>query len=148
MLGAIIGDIIGSRFEFNPINDFDFELFSPECSYTDDTICTIAVADALLKGKDFGKSIHEWCRRYPHPMGGYEGNFAQWVASNHPKPYGSYGNGAAMRISPIAWFSLNAIGQSHLVEQATACTHNHPEDRNRYGQHYHWSGQFANFLWL
>ena len=71
MLGAIIGDIVGSRFEFNPTNDFDFELFTDECSFTDDTICTIAVADALLKGIDYGKSIHTWCRLYPNPMGGY-----------------------------------------------------------------------------
>ena len=75
MLGAIIGDIIGSRFEFNRTNDYNFELFTDECSFTDDTICTIAVADALLKGKDYGESIHEWCRKYPHPMGGYGMNF-------------------------------------------------------------------------
>lgn len=128
MLGAIIGDIVGSRWEFNPTNNYDFELFSGKNSFTDDTICTIAVADALLHhDNDFGKYIHGWCRRYPHPKGGYGGRFAQWVMSNHPKPYGSYGNGAAMRISPIAWFSLNAIGQMDMVEKATACTHNHPE---------------------
>ena len=128
MLGAIIGDIVGSRWEFNPTNDYDFELFSDKNSYTDDTICTIAVADALLHhDSDFGKYIHNWCRKYPHPMGGYGGRFAQWVISDNPKPYGSYGNGAAMRISPIAWFSLNAIGQMGKVEMATACTHNHPE---------------------
>ncbi len=127
MLGAIIGDIAGSRFEFNPTNDYDFELFSPECSYTDDTICTIAVADALLKDRDFGESLHDWCNRYPHPMGGYGGSFAKWVHSSNPQPYNSFGNGAAMRVSPIAWFSLNAIGQMDIVEKATACTHNHPE---------------------
>ena len=128
MLGAIIGDIVGSRWEFNPTNDYDFELFSDKNSYTDDTICTIAVADALLHhNSDFGKYIHDWCRKYPHPMGGYGGRFAQWVMSDNPKPYGSYGNGAAMRISPIAWFSLNTISQMDMVEKATACTHNHPE---------------------
>ena len=61
MLGAIIGDIVGSRWEFNPTNDYDFEWLSSENGFTDDTICTVAVADALLKGKDFGESIHEWC---------------------------------------------------------------------------------------
>lgn len=127
MLGAIIGDIVGSRFEFNPTNDYDFELFSPKCSFTDDTICTIAVADALLKDRDFGESLHDWCNRYPHPMGGYGGSFAQWVHSSNLQPYNSFGNGAAMRVSPIAWFSLNAIGQMDIVEKATACTHNHPE---------------------
>ncbi len=104
MLGAIIGDIVGSRWEFNPTNDYSFEWLSSENGFTDDTICTIAVADALLKGKDFGESIHDWCRRYPHPMGGYGGRFAQWVRSENPKPYNSFGNGAAMRVSPVAYW--------------------------------------------
>ena len=82
MLGAIIGDIVGSRFEFNPTNDYHFELFGEGCSFTDDTVCTIAIADALLKGKDFGESLYEWCNRYPHPMGGYGGRFRQWVFEN------------------------------------------------------------------
>ena len=93
MLGAIIGDIVGSRWEFNPTNDYNFEWLSSENGFTDDTICTVAVADALLKGKDFGESIHEWCRRYPHPMGGYGGRFSQWVRSDNPQPYNSFGNG-------------------------------------------------------
>ena len=128
MLGAIIGDIVGSRWEFNPTNDYNFELFSDKNSFTDDTICTIAVADALLHGaRDFGKYIHAWCRKYPHPKGGYGGRFAQWVRSNDPKPYGSFGNGAAMRISPVAWFSLNGHAQMYYAVEATSCTHNHPE---------------------
>jgi ADP-ribosylglycohydrolase len=104
MLGAIIGDIVGSRFEFNPTNDYDFELFSDQCDFTDDTICTIAVADALLKGRAFGESLHDWCKRYPHPKGGYGGRFAQWVRSDNPQPYDSFGNGSAMRVSPVAWY--------------------------------------------
>ena len=103
MLGAIIGDIVGSRWEFNPTNDYNFRWLSNENSFTDDTICTVAVADALLKRQDFGESIHEWCNRYPCPMGGYGGRFAQWVRSDNPLPYNSFGNGAAMRVSPIAW---------------------------------------------
>ena len=67
MLGAIIGDIVGSRFEFNPTNDYNFELFTEECSFTDDTICTVAIADALLAYKEYGKSLHEWCRKYGSP---------------------------------------------------------------------------------
>ena len=99
MLGAIIGDIVGSRWEFDPTNDYDFEMFSDENSFTDDTVCTIAVADAIAKGRDYGESIHEWCRRYPFPMGGYGGRFHQWVMSDAPKPYNSFGNGSAMRSS-------------------------------------------------
>jgi ADP-ribosylglycohydrolase len=128
MLGAIIGDIIGSRWEFNPTNDYHFELFSDKNGFTDDTICTIAVADAILHDSaDYGKYIHEWCNRFPHPMGGYGGRFAQWVRSDNPQPYGSFGNGSAMRVSPVAWafhrknFVLEAA--KHIAE----CTHNHPE---------------------
>jgi ADP-ribosylglycohydrolase len=127
MLGAIIGDIVGSRFEFNPTNNYNFELFTDECGYTDDTICTIAVADALLKGRDFGVSIHEWCRRYPHPMGGYGGRFRQWVMSNDPHPYGSYGNGSAMRVSAIGWWFEQPHDLLEEAEKSAACTHNHPE---------------------
>jgi len=127
MLGAIIGDIVGSRWEFNPTNDYNFELFSDENGFTDDTICTVAVADAILRDREFGESIHEWCRHYPHPMGGYGGRFAQWVRSDNPLPYGSYGNGAAMRVSPIAWAHLNLGGALPLAEESASCTHNHPE---------------------
>lgn len=127
MLGAIIGDIVGSRWEFNPTNDYNFELFSDENGFTDDTICTVAVADAILRDRDFGESIHEWCRRYPHPMGGYGGRFAQWVRSDNPLPYNSFGNGAAMRVSPVAWAKLNAFGMLPMAKQTAECTHNHPE---------------------
>ncbi len=105
MLGAIIGDLVGSHWEFNPTNDYNFPLFTHKNGFTDDTICTIAVADAILHGSDdYGQFIHTWCRKYPYPMGGYGGRFAQWVASDHPQPYGSYGNGSAMRVSPIGEF--------------------------------------------
>ena len=129
MLGAIIGDIVGSRWEFNPTNDYNFELFSDKNGFTDDTICTVAVADAILRNRDFGEGIHEWCRRYPHPMGGYGGRFAQWVRSDNPKPYGSFGNGAAMRVSPVSW-AANDLEFKYLLktaEETAACTHNHPE---------------------
>ena len=127
MLGAIIGDIVGSRWEFNPTNDYDFEWLSDENGFTDDTICTVAVADALLKGRDFGESIHEWCNRYPHPMGGYGGRFAQWVRSENPQPYNSFGNGAAMRVSPVAhWF--DTLDEVLDAAAATARpSHNHDE---------------------
>ena len=129
MLGAIIGDIVGSRWEFNPTNDYNFEWLSSENGFTDDTICTVAVADALLKGRDFGESIHEWCNRYPHPMGSYGGRFAQWVRNEKPQPYNSFGNGAAMRVSPVAWAANDLEFKCLLpmAEKSAACTHNHPE---------------------
>lgn len=125
MLGAIIGDIIGSRFEFDPTNDYNFELFGKGCAFTDDTICTIAVADAILRGRDYGESIHEWCRRYPSPKGGYGGRFRQWVMSDNPRPYGSFGNGSAMRVSPIAWWFDLQTGMLDEAAKSAACTHNH-----------------------
>jgi len=127
MLGAIIGDIVGSRWEFNPTNDYNFELFSDKNSYTDDTICTIAVADALLKGRDYGESIHEWCRKYPHPMGGYGGRFAKWVMSDDPHPYNSFGNGSAMRVSPIGMWFDKWEDIYPEAKKSAECTHNHPE---------------------
>jgi ADP-ribosylglycohydrolase len=127
MLGAIIGDIVGSRWEFNPTNDYNFEWLSAENNFTDDTICTMAVADALLNGKDFGDAIHEWCNRYPYPMGGYGGRFRRWVHSSNPEPYGSFGNGSAMRVSPVAhWYET----ETEVLDAAAATalpTHNHPE---------------------
>ena len=129
MIGAIIGDIVGSRWEFDPTNDYNFEWLSDENGFTDDTICTVAVADALLNERDYGESIHEWCNRYPHPMGGYGGRFAQWVRSDNPQPYNSFGNGAAMRVSPVAW-AANDLEFKYLLkmaEETAACSHNHPE---------------------
>lgn len=127
MKGAIIGDIVGSRWEFDPTNDYDFEWLSSENGYTDDTICTVAVADALLNERDFGESIHDWCNRYPHPMGGYGGRFAQWVHSENPLPYNSFGNGAAMRVSPVAYW-YNTLDEVLDAAAATALpSHNHDE---------------------
>ncbi len=125
MLGAIIGDIIGSRWEFNPTNDYNFEWLTKENGFTDDTICTVGVADALLMNRDFGGSIHDWCRQYPNPMGGYGGRFAQWVHSDNPQPYNSFGNGSAMRVSPVAhWYKY--IDEVLDAAAATALpSHNH-----------------------
>ena len=140
MLGAIIGDIVGSRWEFNPTNDYDFEWLSngrsssarllPEGrknGFTDDTICTVAVADALLHGCNFGESIHDWCKRYPHPMGGYGGRFAQLVRSENPQPYNSFGNGAAMRVSPVAYWYEDLDEVLEAAEATALPSHNHPE---------------------
>ncbi|MCM1319180.1 MAG: ADP-ribosylglycohydrolase family protein [Muribaculaceae bacterium] len=127
MLGAIIGDIVGSRYEFNPTNDYNFEMFGPGSDFTDDTVCTIAVADALLKGRCFGANIHEWCRKYPHPKGEYGGRFYQWVMSNNPVPYGSFGNGSAMRVSPIGWWYTNPADVLKYAAMTAECTHNHSE---------------------
>ena len=127
MLGSIIGDIIGSRFEFDNVKSKDFELLSDECSFTDDTICTIAVADAVLNGKGYRESVHGWCRKYPHPMGGYGGSFARWVESENPRPYQSFGNGAAMRVSPIGLYYASPEIVRKEARKSAEITHDHPE---------------------
>ena len=87
MLGAIIGDIAGSKYEFNNTFDYDFEMFGEGCDFTDDTICTVAIADAILNGRSYQESLLDWCRRYPSPKGAYGGRFAGWIRSLDPQPY-------------------------------------------------------------
>lgn len=127
MLGAIIGDIVGSRFEFNNTHRSDFELFHKDCSFTDDTICTVAIADAILRKCSYQESLLRCCRSYPNPMGGYGGRFAQWIHSNNPQPYNSFGNGSAMRVSPVAWAFDNLDDVLAEAEKTASPTHNHPE---------------------
>ena len=127
MIGAIIGDIVGSRFEFNNTSNYKFELFTKECSFTDDTICTIAIADAIIKSRSYRDSVLEWCRKYPHPMGGYGASFARWISSDSPQPYDSFGNGAAVRVAPVAWWFDNLDDVQREAEKTALPTHNHPE---------------------
>lgn len=126
MIGAIIGDIAGSRFEFNRTNDRNFELFTPQCDYTDDTICTVAIADAIMnRNNDFRGSLLYWCNKYARPMGGFGGRFLQWL--QNPVPYDSMGNGAAMRVSPCAWLHNNTQDVLNAAEAQSAVSHDHPE---------------------
>ena len=127
MLGAIIGDIVGSRFEFSEPPQKGFELFTDECDYTDDTICTIAVADAILNGKSYRDALLEWCRRYPNPKGSYGGKFYKWIFSADPQPYGSLGNGAAMRVSAVAWLFDDYNDVKEQARLSAMPSHNHPE---------------------
>ena len=127
MIGAIIGDVIGSRFEFNNTRDYHFNLWDDSCSYTDDTICTLAIADAILTGESYKSKLLEWCNTYPHPMGAYGGRFAQWIHSEDPQPYNSFGNGAAMRVSPVAWAFNDLEDVKREAEKTAAVSHNHPE---------------------
>ena len=142
MYGAFIGDIVGSKYEFNNIKTKDFPLFSAGCDYTDDSIMTAAVAKAIMlsreemsRGNKSGKgfkdflveSMQTFGRRYPHPTGAYGGRFAQWLRSNDPKPYGSFGNGAAMRVSPCGLAAVELKEAIALAELSAEVTHNHPE---------------------
>jgi type I restriction enzyme M protein len=133
MLGAIIGDIAGSRFEFNNIRSKDFELFAEDCSITDDSIMTLAVAKAILScngdweqlGENAVKYMQEIGRKYPNC--GFGGMFWKWVFSNKPAPYNSYGNGAAMRVSPCGFIARTEEEAAMLSRKVTEVTHNHSE---------------------
>lgn len=133
MLGAIVGDIVGSRFEWNNIKRKDFEFFSSDCKITDDSIMSLAIAQALLHcSRDYStlreeaiQSMQEMGRSYPNY--GYGGMFFQWICSNNPQPYNSFGNGAAMRVSACG-FVANTLEESKLLaHMVTDVTHNHPE---------------------
>jgi len=125
MIGAIAGDIIGSVYEHDPIKTKDFPLFHPQGRFTDDTVLTIAIAKAILDDRNYVKAVREIGRKYPHA--GYGGSFIHWLRATAPKPYNSWGNGAAMRVSPIgfAFDSVDAVLQeaAHTAEMS----HNHPE---------------------
>jgi len=133
MLGAIIGDIVGSRFEFNNIRTKDFELFAKDCQVTDDSIMTLAVAKALLAcngdwnqlGQNAVKYMQEIGRKYPNC--GFGGMFRRWVFSDKPAPYNSFGNGAAMRVSPCGFIAQTEEEAILLSKKVTEVTHNHPE---------------------
>lgn len=129
MLGAVIGDIAGSRFEFDNYRHTDFDIFSPDSDFTDDTICTVAIADWVLQGcNDHLASILQgWCRAYPCPKGAYGGRFSQWIEWKDPEPYNSWGNGSAMRVSAVGWAFATLEETLHFAEQSAAVTHNHPE---------------------
>lgn len=127
MLGAIIGDIVGSPYEFNNTSNPRFPLFSERSSFTDDTICTVAIADAILRDLDFGYALRLWCLRYPNPIGAYGGSFNAWLHSENPQPYNSFGNGAAMRVSPCGWAFGSEAETLRAALASAAPTHNHVE---------------------
>ena len=136
MYGAILGDIIGSPFEFDRGDKTkNFDLFSKGCYFTDDSVMTIAVGEALLAVgtqatvKEIEEAVvtnmQDWGKRYPYA--GYGGRFRYWLRERNPKPYGSYGNGSAMRVSAVGWL-YDSLERTREVARATAnVTHNHPE---------------------
>lgn len=135
MIGAIFGDIVGSAYEFCNIKTKDFELFGKGCFFTDDTVMTVAVAEALmwvdgidnpeLFKKALIKTMHLYGKKYPDA--GYGGRFGTWLAYELSEPYGSYGNGSAMRVSPVAWY-VDSLEKTIAYAKASAeVTHNHPE---------------------
>lgn len=125
MFGAIAGDIIGSVYENMRTKRKDFKLFTPVSTFTDDTVLTVAVADAILMGTGYGKMIKTYARR--HPMRGYGSKFLWWMMNPGLKPYNSFGNGSAMRVSPVAHAFSSEGEVMDQAKQTAECTHNHPE---------------------
>ncbi len=125
MIGAIAGDIIGSVYEWKNIKTKQFDLFSPDCCFTDDTVLTVALAESILTDTDYASLMRAYYRRYPDA--GYGGFFHRWAQAHECQPYNSWGNGAAMRISSVG-FAFNTLDEV-LVRAAeyTAVTHNHTE---------------------
>jgi len=128
MLGAIIGDIVGSVYEFHNIKIKMFELFGEECRFTDDTVMTLAVAEGLMNGglaDDFIDVMKRLGREYPHA--GYGAHFNAWLMSDDREPYNSFGNGSAMRVSAVGWFFDTLEKTENSAEISAAVTHNHLE---------------------
>lgn len=127
MLGAIIGDIIGSTYEFKNADRYDFDPFPTGSDFTDDTVLTAAIADAILTKRDFADTVKEYALNYPGR--GYGGWFSQWIYMDNPKPYNSFGNGSAMRVSPAGW-AFDSLGETiKEAERCSAITHNHREGK-------------------
>jgi len=127
VIGAIIGDMVGSIYEFRNYKATDFEPFLSRSAYfTDDTIMTIAVADGLLNNRDPQEALRDWGRRY-WSNGGWGQRFASWLSTPDPQPYDSFGNGAAMRISAVAWLSDSYEEAMRNADRFTEISHNHPE---------------------
>lgn len=126
MIGAIAGDIIGSRYERHPIKTTEFPLFDPACRFTDDTVLTVALADSILSGEGYIVKLKEYFQRYPNA--GYGQRFVDWVTLvTITKPYNSWGNGSAMRVSPVGYAYDDLDEVLAKAKQSAEVTHNHPE---------------------
>jgi ADP-ribosylglycohydrolase len=124
MYGAVIGDVVGSRFEFDPIKTTDFELFHENCIWTDDTVMTAAVGDALLHGSDMAATMRRWGKEY---VTSYGHHFWDWLQDPTMGPYGSYGNGSSMRVSAAAWLARDLAECLEMAKRSAEVSHNHPE---------------------
>ena len=125
MIGAIAGDIIGSPYERFPIKTKDFPFFDVGCRFTDDSVLTIAVASAIMTGRSYLDSIRDFGQRYPRA--GYGGTFIHWLFAGNPMPYNSWGNGSAMRVSPVGFAFDSEEAVMANAKQSSEITHNHPE---------------------
>lgn len=125
MLGAIAGDIIGSVYEAAPIKSTAFPLFGPGSRFTDDTVLSVAVAAAILDSRLYEDALRHYGQRYPDA--GYGARFQRWLMAPDPRPYNSWGNGSAMRVSPVGFAYDSEQAVLTEARRSAECTHNHPE---------------------
>jgi ADP-ribosylglycohydrolase len=125
MLGTIAGDVIGSVYEHRSIASTEFPLISPASRFTDDTVLTVATAEAILRGTDYESAYRSWARRYPNA--GYGGTFRKWIVDSEMGAYGSWGNGSAMRVSPVGWAYDSIEVVLREAAASASVTHNHAE---------------------
>ena len=126
MYGAIIGDIAGSVYEFDPsMKTKVFPFFSKASEITDDTVMTVAIADAIMNNKEYGERMHYWGRKYPYES--YVNRFIRWLMTDTPRPYNSFGNGSAMRVAPVGFYFSTIEKVRHEAKMSALPTHNHPE---------------------
>ena len=137
MIGAILGDIVGSIYEFDNIKTKEFELFDKECIFTDDSVMTIAIAETLMQydyvneenvlafKEDLVATMHRIGVEYPNC--GYGGHFLMWIMRGKTEPYNSFGNGSAMRVSSVGWFAKSLQNAEFVAKSTAEVTHNHPE---------------------
>jgi len=125
IIGAIAGDIIGSVFEWHNVKTVEFDLFCNKSKFTDDSVLTLATMAAILNQKGYSETYQLFGRNYPHR--GYGGNFSSWIYSENPKPYNSFGNGSAMRVSPVGWYAKSLDEVMAEAQKSAEVTHNHPE---------------------
>jgi len=125
MFGAIVGDVIGSYYEFYNCKSYDFQLFNEKSRFTDDTVLSFAVADAFMNKKDYATTLKEYAKK--HPLAGFGGSFVCWVDGESMLPYNSWGNGSAMRVSSIGWLCDSLDGVLTEAKKTAEVTHNHSE---------------------
>ena len=134
MLGALIGDLVGSVYEWRNIKSTQFEFLKPECFFTDDSVLTVATASALLTGTGYTEAYQDFARRYPGR--GYGGYFSNWIYSDNPQPYNSWGNGSAMRVSPVG-FAFNTVDE--VLQSGASAVVTQPPRGDQGRRRPHWS---------
>jgi ADP-ribosylglycohydrolase len=125
IIGAVAGDIVGSVYEWDNVKTVDFDLFCHKSTFTDDSVLTLATMDAIVNKRSYTDAYQTFGKKYPHR--GYGGHFGSWIYAENPEPYNSWGNGSAMRVSPVGWYGNSIDAVMAEAKKSAEVTHNHPE---------------------